>query len=625
MDKRISSPFSQALYAVEVLTERIKSLSRNGSVAGDSDQDQGEDSYRLLSWRNSLHEPLRNRTSDDGENHSEESPPPYEDDDSPTVTPISPNFPLDNNDTNNHGGNSRSGCRRRRFRFGLDLWIITIILIAIGNLGVWFLIFPFPTTIPAFISLMIILIGWTNLTWIKTLYHTSILLKKIDENSFEDKKRIASRRYFDKFSTTKRTILLSSTCFLLYLCYLGLIIPEEQIPPVRLNQYHYGVPEKYFIAANLHDNEDILPTWSSELVKLVNYLGNDNVFISIYESNSHDSTKKMLSNLNSTLAEMGVGKSIITEQDDKHWWPYSTSPERIGYLANARNKALLPIQSSDPLVRLGNYQDFTKIIFLNDVFFNYKSILNLINTNDGNYDQACALDFGTSGLYDTWASRDICGIPLRPFWPYVKDQVTISKLQKEEPFEVSSCWNGAVVFKSDPFLYKPSNNQEDAVEEESMFEDNGFSQGGKHLGKRGWKMVDDPTYTNSVFSPALTLPIQFRTSNISACDHSECFLIGYDLHRLYDTVERPPMIYMNPNVKLAYEKNWFVWHNKVLRIPVIQWWLENWSRGYPFYFVDWIWENAGRRRDYCTWSALSIHLPERCPALPGAVNKQWDQ
>ncbi|WWC58320.1 uncharacterized protein I303_100860 [Kwoniella dejecticola CBS 10117] len=639
MDKRISSPFSQALYAVEVLTDRIKNLGRTdehghaGARAREMERDQ-EDSYRLLSWRNSIHEPSRNialhgergegaeeqdeeeentgnREEQEDEDVHSELPPPYDTDE--PISPTSPTSPI-----------SLTHLPRRPKRFHLDLLLLTIVVLGIGIGGVFFIIFPFPTTIPPFICLLTILVGWVTITWLRTIYYSLVSYQIIREKSEPTYHRqsscisssSSSKVYFNKFGTTKRTILLSSTFFLIYLAYLGLIVPQEEVPPLNTHGN-----EKYFIAANLHDSEDILPSWSAELVKLIDHLGHNNVYVSIYESNSHDSTKSLLSSLNQTLSDRGVTRRIITAQDDKHWWPYNTSPERIGYLANARNKALEPIQSTDESMRLSEYQDFTKIIFLNDVFFTWKSIVRLIATKvegQDEYDQVCALDFGTSGLYDTWASRDICGTPLRPFWPYVKDQVTIEKIEKEEPFEVSSCWNGAVVFKAGPFLYK-------APVEESIEPENPALEGEYHLMKRGWKMVDDPTYPNSVFSPALTLPIQFRTSNISACDHSECFLIGYDLHRLYDSVERPPRIYMNPTVKLAYEKNWFVWHNKVLRVPVIQWWLENWSRGYPFYFVDWIWEKAGRRRDYCTWSALAPHLPERCPSLPGPQNKHWDE
>lgn len=73
-------------------------------------------------------------------------------------------------------------------------------------------------------------------------------------------------------------------------------------------------------------------------------------------------------------------------------------------------------------------------------------------------------------------------------------------------------------------------------------------------------------------SPAITTPMKFRTSGIEACDHSECFLFSYDLHRLYDSPERPPRIIMNPTVMTAYSPKWWAWRNVVLRIPAVQWW-----------------------------------------------------
>lgn len=74
-------------------------------------------------------------------------------------------------------------------------------------------------------------------------------------------------------------------------------------------------------------------------------------------------------------------------------------------------------------------------------------------------------------------------------------------------------------------------------------------------------------------SPTLGLPLNFRDSGLDACDHSECFLFSYDLHRLYPTRERPPRIIMNPDVRVAYVTRWWKWHNSVQRIPVVEWWL----------------------------------------------------
>lgn len=147
-------------------------------------------------------------------------------------------------------------------------------------------------------------------------------------------------------------------------------------------------------------------------------------------------------------------------------------------------------------------------------------------------------------------------------------------------------------------------------------------------------------------SPPLESPIKFRTSGIDACDHSECFLSSYDLHRLYADVEGRPKIYMNPAVKVAYEKTWFHWNNVVLRRPVVQWWRSEstftsssssryrwtdcpigiWSHRIGYWLFDWPFEHFGRRRDYCTWSGLKVPTENgRCPPLPGPTERHWDQ
>lgn len=98
---------------------------------------------------------------------------------------------------------------------------------------------------------------------------------------------------------------------------------------------------------------------------------------------------------------------------------------------------------------------------------------------------------------------------------------------------------------------------------------------------------------------------------------------------------------MNPDVRTAYADNWWKWHNGVVRIPVVEWWLcksepclearvpltlsDYWSHGFPGTLIDWFVEWMERRRDYCTWAAFAPHMPDRCPSLPGAVERPWDR
>lgn len=86
------------------------------------------------------------------------------------------------------------------------------------------------------------------------------------------------------------------------------------------------------------------------------------------------------------------------------YWPYAVAPERIRYLAEIRNAALAPLSSGDEKVRLQDYQDFTKIVFINDIWFKWQDIIRLITARlDGDTNKAsdadlvCATDFGWSG------------------------------------------------------------------------------------------------------------------------------------------------------------------------------------------------------------------------------------
>lgn len=106
---------------------------------------------------------------------------------------------------------------------------------------------------------------------------------------------------------------------------------------------------------------------------------------------------------NQSLSELNVRHRILSiDNDPGAQWPYGTSPERIQFLAHTRNMAMEPIQSPDDSVRLPDWQEYTKVIFLNDIEFRWQDIVNLITTRiegqeDEGYDLACAMDFGSSG------------------------------------------------------------------------------------------------------------------------------------------------------------------------------------------------------------------------------------
>ena len=94
----------------------------------------------------------------------------------------------------------------------------------------------------------------------------------------------------------------------------------------------------------------------------------------------------------------------MTDDWANRWWPCETAPERIQYLANARNMAIEPLQSENSTIRLPDYESYDKVLFINDILFSYQGIIRLLATDlEGdesrppNYDLACAMDFGSSG------------------------------------------------------------------------------------------------------------------------------------------------------------------------------------------------------------------------------------
>lgn len=70
-------------------------------------------------------------------------------------------------------------------------------------------------------------------------------------------------------------------------------------------------------------------------------------------------------------------------------------------MADARNRALEPLQSANESTRLSNYADFDKVLFLNDVVFTYDAAVRLLATEmDGaEYDLACGMDFHAAGEF----------------------------------------------------------------------------------------------------------------------------------------------------------------------------------------------------------------------------------
>ncbi|KAJ7810286.1 capsular associated protein, partial [Mycena olivaceomarginata] len=290
-------------------------------------------------------------------------------------------------------------------------------------------------------------------------------------------------------------------------------------------------PARYFIAANLYDYSAHLPAWTGQLSRLITHLGPANVFVSIYESNSHDATKDLL-------------------RDDRRreGWQ-SNGHERVQYMADMRNRALEPLKEEGVAGRR-----FDKVLFFNDVYFDWKAIVRLLATKDGEFDLACGLDFDGIGLYDTWVIRDACGQRTKELWPYFSlssDPAAVASLRRGAPVEVATCWNGVAAFGA------------------------------------GW------------FAPEHAPPLAFRAD--TPCPESECFLIGYDMH--LRSAPRRPRVYVNPRVEVAYTPHTYLYYASLKHLSLTRPWSVVWEDWIAHRIFGWV-------ADYY-W--LTPKAGERCP------------
>ena len=147
--------------------------------------------------------------------------------------------------------------------------------------------------------------------------------------------------------------------------------------------------QKVFITLLAWNNEIVFRTHLSEQINdVVQVLGANNVYVSIYENGSYDGTKGALRDLQLFLENQGVRTTFVLDETsheeivqsrpyepkegwiqvqrsgfekwDVHKGDYAL--RRIHYLAELRNKALQPLWD---LASKG--ERFDKILFLNDV------------------------------------------------------------------------------------------------------------------------------------------------------------------------------------------------------------------------------------------------------------------
>ncbi|RJE22565.1 hypothetical protein PHISCL_05111 [Aspergillus sclerotialis] len=293
--------------------------------------------------------------------------------------------------------------------------------------------------------------------------------------------------------------------------------------------------EQVYIAASLYDPGGDLARgeWGSRVLQLIELLGENNVFLSIYENDSGSEGANALRDLEKQV----TCNNSMTFEDHLDLGSLNTVTipgglkriKRIEYLAEVRNRALRPLDAN-PQVR------YDKLLFLNDIVFDPIDALQLLfSTNaDENgiaqYRAACAVDFiNPFKFYDTYATRDLegysMGLPFFPWFSRAGKADSWKDVQKgKDAVRVRSCWGGMVAFDAKFFQQR-----------------------------------NEPPATESGLGEAR--PIHFRASHDLFWEASECCLIHADIqdiqpapHEITDTG-----IYMNPYVRVAYDSRTLSW------------------------------------------------------------------
>jgi alpha-1,3-mannosyltransferase len=212
----------------------------------------------------------------------------------------------------------------------------------------------------------------------------------------------------------------------------------------------------YFFALDLHQSAENAPRLLGSIVETMRFLGPELCVLSIMDGHSDDGTYEILDLLREEMKDLGAqyffkSSSFNPEQGD-----------RMSAFAELRNEVLQPLVANPE-----QYAPDTIVIFLNNVILCMEDILEMIwqRAYQG-ADMTCAMDWIHEGdepiFHDVSVARGMTGeflfkIPddgnYNSAWDLLWNDATAqSRLNKHQPFQVFSCWNGAAIFTAKPLL-----------------------------------------------------------------------------------------------------------------------------------------------------------------------------
>lgn len=214
----------------------------------------------------------------------------------------------------------------------------------------------------------------------------------------------------------------------------------------------------FFFALNLKNNRELLPQLLGSLYTIGQYLGPQNIAVSIVEGNSDDGMFDILEALKPIFKKEGIYyEAKVSDINPKEG-------DRIVKLADLRNLALEPVWQDHE-----SFDANTTVVFVNDVFICPNDLLELAlqRAQLGAF-QTCAMDWHFPGedplFYDVWVTRGLGGDSFFRIlgtktkeWDlsadlFFNDPVAKDRYESLLPFQVWSCWNGATAFSAQPLL-----------------------------------------------------------------------------------------------------------------------------------------------------------------------------
>ncbi|KAH0356962.1 hypothetical protein KCU81_g578, partial [Aureobasidium melanogenum] len=336
--------------------------------------------------------------------------------------------------------------------------------------------------------------------------------------------------------------------------------------PGRVNPHK----EKVFIASSIYDKQGELASgpWAQNLLDLVDLLGPENVFLSIFEDDPDNLARASLEQFSKQLK---CNSSIVVGHVDRAALPHIELPtgerrlKRIEFLAHVRNRALAPLEDPNSPAFLLH---FDKLLYVNDVVFDPIDAANLIfSTNmDENgkakYHAACAVDFiNPFKYYDTFATRDFqgnrIGVPIYPWFSGADSSDSRRDvLDQKDAVRVRSCWGGMTVFNSARWFETDDIPVDSGIADLTLDRNTTSSQQtSKDIYNHNHTRIssllkDSPRST--------TTPIRFRANPDTYWDASECCLIHADLEVAVQRSDSSSAdIYLNPYIRVAYSSRTF--------------------------------------------------------------------